>query len=151
MRRRAAAALALAAWASLAAAEPPDLRAGQWRISSEIDVPGRGPDSPPMVRELCLEPQDAAQFAVPPNAPCRLYDVVSSPSRVSWKMSCNGPPRSSGSGHVDFYGTRFEGSATTVTGPPYNMRLQQHTAGKYLGPCRLKSTQPGDSLRHFEK
>ena len=146
---RIAAALALAASTSLAAAEPPDLKAGQWRISSEIVVPGRGPDSPPMVRELCLTPQDAAQFAVPPNAPCRLYDVVSRASGVSWKMRCGGGTPSSGSGQISFHGTSFEGSSVTVAGPPYNMRLTQRTAGTYLGPCRLRSTSPEAPLNRF--
>lgn len=157
MTRRAARALAAALAAALLApsafAGAANLKDGRWRIAYEVDIPMRGPDTGPIVRELCLKSEEIKQIVTPPNSICRMVDVVSTERSLSWKVQCDPPVVATGEGHLEFRGERFDGSVVTVGGPPQRMRVTQKMAGRYVGPCVPKSVpaRPEGNLRKYDE
>ena len=141
MTRRILAAAAAAALAALPArAVELNLKPGQWLVGIEIEVPGgRGPNPGKLENELCLTPDNAQQLIVPPRSPCRISDLRTSASAISWNVECSqGPMRTRGHGQLQLAGERYSGTVEMRADPPYeDMRIIQHLAGKRLGACKF--------------
>jgi hypothetical protein len=118
------------------ATEPVNLRDGLWRLSVEMIVPGRGPETGPLTQDMCLKPSEVGRLAVPPNSPCQVSGLDIQPLRMRWKVSCEqGQMRSRGEGIMEFGGKRLTSALLIETDPPYAMRIKQSMTGTYLGPC----------------
>lgn len=129
-------ALLLFAAAGARAAEPVDLKPGLWRLSVEMIIPGRGPDTGPLTTDMCLKPSDVGRLAAPPSSPCEISGLDIQRRRMRWKVSCEqGQMRSHGEGIMEFGGERFSSALLIQTEPPYAMRIKQSMVGSYLGPC----------------
>lgn len=136
--------------ASFPAPAAVNLEAGEWRIGVAVEITGgRGPNPGKIEQEMCLDPSDAAKLAVPPNAPCRIFDLHEGPDEVTWRIDCSqGAARTRGKGRLEFHGTRFKGLIETRTDPPYDMQVTQHLAGKRLGACKFPR-KPAPELKPF--
>jgi hypothetical protein len=136
--------------ASLPAAAAVNLRAGEWRLGMVIEITGgSGPNPGKLEREMCLDPSDAAKLVLPPNAPCRVFDLRESPEEITWSVVCSqGPMRTRGTGRLEFHGTRFKGLIETRADSPYDMQVTQHLAGKRLGACKFPR-KPAPDLKPY--
>lgn len=118
------------------AADPP--AAGEkWEVSTRMSVEGMNMDMGARTNTVCsprqwTEPPGGADG---PGGRCTVSDFQTSASKVSWKVSCAGPPAMTGTGEITrngdsaFSGTiRFnsEGSVMVVT-----------MNGRRLGSCTV--------------
>jgi hypothetical protein len=118
------------------AAEPVNLKEGLWRLSVEMIIPGRGPETGPLTQDICLKPSEVTRLTAPPNSPCQISGLDIQPRRMRWKVSCEqGQMRSHGEGIMDFGGKSFSSALLIETAPPHAMRIKQSMLGTYLGPC----------------
>lgn len=133
----------LFAVAASQAAEPVNLKEGLWRLSVEMIIPGRGPETGPLMHDMCLKPSEVIRLATPPNSPCQVSGLDIQPRRMRWKVNCEqGQMRSRGEGIMEFGGTRFTSALLVETDAPYAMSIKQTMIGNYRGPCPA-GTAPG--------
>ena len=135
---------------SLPADAAVDLQAGEWLVGVVIEIPGgRGPNPGKLEQEMCLTPADASRLFVPPNSPCRIFDLRERPDQITWGIACSqGPMSTRGSGRLEFHGDRFKGVVETRADPPYDMRMTQHLAGRRLGECKFPRKPQPDLKRY---
>jgi len=145
-RRVLAAAFAAALAVPCAHAVELNLQPGQWLVGVEIEVPGgRGPNPGKLENEICLTPDNAQQLIVPPRSPCRISDLRTSASAISWNVECSqGPMRTRGHGQLQLAGDRYSGTVEMRADAPSDLRIIQHLAGKRLGACKFpkKRSEP---------
>jgi hypothetical protein len=136
--------------ASFPALAAVNLQAGEWRIGMVVEISGgRGPNPGKLEQEMCLDPSDAAKIVMPPNSPCRVFDMRESPDEVTLSIVCSqGPMRTRGKARIEFRGDRFKGLIETRTDPPYDMQITQHLAGKRLGACKFPR-KPAPDLKPY--
>lgn len=136
------------------AAEPSqiNLKEGLWRLSVEMEIPGRGPETGPLTQDICLRPSEVTKLAVPPNSPCQIHGLDITHRRMRWKITCEqGPMRSSGEGLMEFGGKQLSSALVMQTAPPYAMRIKQSITGRYLGACPASVPASGTPLQPYKK
>ncbi|MRR51311.1 MAG: DUF3617 family protein [Rhodocyclaceae bacterium] len=139
---------------SLQATEPAqiNLKEGLWRLSVEMEIPGRGPETGPLTQDICLRPNEVTKLAVPPNSPCQIHGLEISHRRMRWKISCEQyPMRSSGEGLMEFGGKQLTSALVMQTAPPYAMRIKQSITGRYLSPCPASAATGVAPLQPYKK
>lgn len=137
---RALAMLILSAWTAGTLAAPSaakvNLEEGLWRINIEMEIPGKGPETGPLRRDLCLRPDEVARLAVPPNSPCTVSGIEITARRMRWKVACEqGQMRSAGVGIMEFGGRELSSALVIKTAEPYAMTIKQSMTGNRIGPC----------------
>jgi hypothetical protein len=147
MKHRAAQRVLLAAFLAGVAHFPAHaadaVKAGKWEFTTQLQLPAAqspaggqsGPGSgQPMTRTACIDPA----HPIPMEGQCKLDDMRSSGSTITWAMTCNlpqGPVQSTGSAH---YGGETMQSTLTAHIPGPNgqpVAAPGQITGRYLGPC----------------
>lgn len=137
---------------SAATAPRIDLEAGLWRLSAEMEIPGRGPETGPLVQDVCLRPSELTKLMVPPNSPCKVSGIEITPRRMRWKVACEqGAMRSAGEGLMEFNGKQLTSAMVIQTAAPYAMRIKQAITGRYIGPCPASSLAETTPLQPYGK
>ncbi|MCK9382155.1 MAG: DUF3617 domain-containing protein [Sulfuritalea sp.] len=143
--------LLLSAWAAGATAAPKvNLEEGLWRLNIEMEIPGKGPETGPLRRDICLRPDDVARLAVPPNSPCTVSGVEITARRMRWKVACEqGQMRSAGVGIMEFGGRELSSALVITTAEPYAMTIKQSMTGQRIGPCPPGTATGTTPLRRY--
>ena len=94
---------------------------------------------PPVTHRYCLTRKDLVPNSSPqPGQACRMADQKISGDTVTWRVECNSNGhRSSGTGKIQFSGTRYHGNMTfhmNEGGPA--LEMHQVMEGHRVGACK---------------
>jgi hypothetical protein len=120
------------------------MRAGQWEVTVQVQMPNLPVQMPEMKFSQCITPEQLAKVPTAglpnPTAPgggdnenCKITDYDVSGSTVTWKMACTGDQQMTGSGQMTFDGDSY-GGTMNMTMPQGEMAAK--LAGKRLGDCK---------------
>lgn len=148
--------LLLSIWSTGAIAAPStakvNLEEGLWRLSMEMEIPGKVPDTGPLRRDICLRPDEVANLTAPPNSPCIVSGLEITTRRMNWKVTCEqGQMRSSGVGIMEFGGRELSSALVIKTAEPYAMTIKQSMTGSRIGPCPPGTATGATPLRRYGK
>jgi hypothetical protein len=119
----------------LAAGSP--MQEGLWEISSTMSMPGMPHKIPPTKVTHCYTKEDLknGQGTIPKQeGDCKVTDIKSSGSRMTWKMVCTGESASKGEGEIVYKGaTAYEGSMKMET---QGMVMTSKYNAKRIGACK---------------
>ena len=126
--------LSLAATSALAA---PGMKDGQWEIATTIEMPGLPFQPPPVTINHCYtkeDLQDQKKMVPEPEKNCKVTDMKTTGSKVSWKIVCTGKNAAKGEGEITFKGdSAYEGTMKMDT---EGMTMTSSYSAKRLGPCK---------------
>ncbi|MFO7861380.1 MAG: DUF3617 family protein [Desulfosalsimonas sp.] len=135
----AVAALCYAAVSVSVHAAGPNIKEGQWEITTDLEIPGMSSDMPQQsfTHTECLNnddyvPQGSQNKGA--GGDCEIKNVRTSGDTVSWTMHCNtGQGNMDGEGTITYRGDTFEGTINTVM--QGGMKMTQHLQGRRIGDC----------------
>ena len=123
--------------ASFAWAGGPNMKAGNWEVTTVIKSADMGMAFPPFTSTQCLTAKDIIPLGEQPGYEgCKVKNAKVSGNTVTWEIDCKGNESgySGGNGTITYAGTTFNGTmrikgaeGALVTG---------ELKGKYLGPCK---------------
>lgn len=110
-----------------------DIEEGMWEITSTMKM--QGMSIPPMTFSQCITKEDAVpQSSSPGQEDCKVTDMKTIGSTVSWTMVCKGQAGDmTGKGKITYNGDRFDGEVSTET---MGMVMVTEMKGKRTGPCK---------------
>ena len=123
--------------AAPASAEP-DMREGQWEITSVAKMPGMPANmqNQQFVFSQCLTKEDMVPHGgTQPGADprCKMLDQEISGNTVAWTMQCDTDGgKTTTKGRLTYSGDSFEGDIETVMP---QMTINQHMTGRRTGDC----------------
>lgn len=113
-----------------------------WDVTMKMEIVGMPMAMPPQSHQVCLKKDRKAEDAIPKQDNCRVYDVRTSGSKVSFKMECTGKDAMTGEGEVTSSPSSYEGRMkvrTTKKGE--EMEMSQSFTGRRTGACTDQSQQ----------
>lgn len=138
MRSKILSVLMVCAAAVVISAQTP-MRAGQWQITMQMQMPNSPVQMPEMKFSQCITDEQIkeAPTAALPSAPggnenCKVSDYTVSGNTVTWKMACTGEQQMTGTGEMTFEGDSYAGTMN-MSMPQGEMSMKM--AGKRLGDC----------------
>lgn len=110
-----------------------DIEEGTWEVTSQVKM--QGMTMPPMTFSQCITKADAIpQGNAPGQDGCKVTDVKTVGSTVSWKVTCSGQGgEMKGKGKISYHGDQFEGEITAET---MGMVMVTEMSGRRTGPCK---------------
>jgi hypothetical protein len=136
MKAKLFAALLVLSFAATSAQAAPGMKDGQWEIATTIEMPGLPFQPPPVTITHCYTKEDVQnQKVVPePEKNCKVTDMKTTGSKVSWKIVCTGKNAAKGEGEIAFQGdSAYEGAMKMDT---EGMTMTSRYSAKRLGPCK---------------
>lgn len=126
-----AAALALAVLAPARADAP---AAGElWETTAQASIPGMPVNMPAYKAKVCKKPEwQHPPQTQDPKQNCKPTDFVQTPTKMTWKMTCDNPPMT-GEGEINFIGTDAYEGQFTMQGAQFNMLMK--LTGRKIGTC----------------
>ncbi|QDQ26077.1 DUF3617 family protein [Chitinimonas arctica] len=130
----------LAAQSVFAAPQP---SAGQWEITTTVNMPGMNMKIPPQTVKFCLKPEDVKDHSKQMGAPqgqaskdCKMLENSISGDTVKYRMRCEGKQVSDISGEVSYGSNSYKGHTDiTTSGPQGKMQMKNEFTAKRLGDC----------------
>jgi hypothetical protein len=114
----------------------PDIREGQWEITTKVEIPGMPANMPPMKNTQCLTNKDFVPKNSQPGQECSFPETKITGNTVTYKMECKGKQgEMKGSGEITYSGDSFKGTMKMQM-PQANMEMISHMEGKRIGDCK---------------
>ena len=132
-----AASVALAAFTSICFADSgPDMREGQWEITTKMEMVGMPMDMPPVTNTQCLTKKDLVPENSQPGQDCTFPETKTTGNTVTWKIECKGQGgEMKGSGELTYSGDSFKGTMELQM-PQSNMEMTGRMEGRRIGDCK---------------
>jgi Protein of unknown function (DUF3617) len=117
------------------AASELNMEDGMWEVTSTVKM--QGMTIPPMSFSQCMTKEDAVpQDNSPGQENCKISDMKTVGSTVSWTMSCSAQGGDmTGKGKITYHGDRFEGEVS-VEYPATGIVMVTEMTGRRTGPCQ---------------
>jgi hypothetical protein len=121
-------------------AQAPNMKEGQWEITTKMDMPGA--PAKPMTMQRCVTKKDVQDAATMPpggnnagaDKSCKMTDYKLQGNVATWNMACE---MVKGKGTVTYSGTAYSGSQTmTMSHGGQTQDMTVHFSGKHLGECK---------------
>ncbi|MBI4291023.1 MAG: DUF3617 family protein [Betaproteobacteria bacterium] len=128
-----------------------DVAPGKWEITTKVavpklpfglTVPGNLPLPLPLpqsgTRAVCISEEDVdqPQAFVKAQTGCLLQDLQGADGQFKWKVSCDSPPRSRGTGRLTVNEDTLQGTATLITAVQgFELPVSMRYSGRRLGEC----------------
>ena len=127
----------LFAFTSICFADPvPDIRQGQWEITTKMEMPGMPTSIPPVKNTQCLTDKDFVPENSQPGQECKFPETKVTGNTVTWTMECEGQGgKMKGTGEITYSGDTFKGTMK-IQMPQANMEMTSHMDGKRIGDCK---------------
>ena len=110
------------------------MKPGLWEITTKTEMPGMPFQPPPMTVQHCYTAQDVKEQPVPKDEQCKVTDLKTSGSKVSWKVECKGEAAGKGEGQITYQGdSAYEGWTKMQT---QGMTVSMQYKAKRLGDCK---------------
>jgi len=122
---------------SMCFADPvPDIREGQWEITTKMEIPGMPTNMPPVKNTQCLTDKDFVPENSQPGQDCKFPETKVTGNTVTWTMECKGKGgEMKGTGKIVYSGDSFKGTMKMQM-PQSNMEMTAHMEGKRIGDCK---------------
>jgi hypothetical protein len=111
------------------------MRAGQWEITSQMDMPGMPVKMPEQKTTTCVTPEQVsapASMLPSQDKSCKASDYKVEGNKVTWKMTCSGRDKMTGDGEMVFSGDSYTGKMN-MTMAQGSMSMKY--TGKRIGDC----------------
>ncbi|HSR35983.1 MAG TPA: DUF3617 family protein [Desulfurivibrionaceae bacterium] len=110
------------------------MKPGLWEITSTMEMEGMPFQPPPQTVRHCYTEQEVRNEPVPRDELCKVIDLKTSGSKVTWKIECTGEAAGKGEGELIHRGdSAYEGRTRMQTqGTIMTMRYK----GNRLGDCK---------------
>jgi len=66
----------------------PDIREGQWEITTKMEIPGMPMDMPPVKNTQCLTKKDLVPGNFQPGQECTFPETKVTGNTVTWTLEC---------------------------------------------------------------
>jgi len=110
------------------------MKPGLWEITTSMEMPGMPFQPPPQTVRHCYTPQEVKEQPVPKDEQCKVTDLKSSGSKVSWKLECTGEAAGKGEGEITYQGdSAYEGKSRMQT---QRMTMSMKYKARRLGDCK---------------
>lgn len=109
------------------AREPGDL----WEVTTEMRMEGMA--LPPNTQRVCSPKQSNEPPVGPGDDKCKVSDFKSSGTKTTWKVRCDGPPASTGSGEIVYQGKDRYSGTMQMSSSEGDMTIKY--AGRRIGDC----------------
>jgi len=127
--------MAVALVFSQAKAEP-NMRPGQWEITSTMEMPGMAFSMPDIKSKQCITREDLVPKNEEQDKECKMQEIKVSGDTVTWTVKCDSPgEKMLSKGKIVYHGDTFEGAVIT-TSDQMPLGMRQKMAGKRLGGCK---------------
>ncbi len=127
--------MAVALVCSQAQAEP-NMRPGQWDISSTMEMPGMAFSMPAMTHRQCITKEDLVPKNEEQDKECKMQEMKVTGDTVTWTIKCDSPgEKMLSKGKIVYRGDNFEGTVVT-TGDQMPSGMTQKMTGKRVGDCK---------------
>ena len=123
--------------ASLAWASGPNMKEGNWEVTTILKNAELGIGFPPFTSTQCLTAKDIIPNTNQPgDEMCKVKSSKVSGNTVTWELDCNENESgyTGGSGSITYSGTTFKGTMT-IKGEVGDL-ISGDVSGKYIGPCK---------------
>ena len=110
------------------------MKEGLWEMTVTMEMPGMPFQPPPQTMRHCYTAEEVKNEPVPRDADCKITELKSSGSKVSWKLECQGEMAGKGEGEITYRGdSAYEGKSTMQT---QGMTMTSRYQGKRIGECK---------------
>lgn len=110
------------------------MKPGLWEVTTTMEMPGMPFQPPPQTVRHCYTPQEVKEQPVPKDDQCKVTDLKSSGSKVTWKLECKGEMAGKGEGEIIYQGdSAYEGRTRMQT---QGMTMAMKYKAKRLGECK---------------
>jgi hypothetical protein len=137
MKTKLFAALMVLSFAATSAHAASSMKEGMWDISTAVEMPGLPFQPPPMTISHCYtkeELQDQNKMVPEPEKECKVTNLKTSNSKVTWQIVCTGKNAAKGEGEIIFKGdSAYEGTMKMET---EGMTMTSRYKAKRTGPCK---------------
>jgi hypothetical protein len=117
----------------------PDMREGEWEITTQTEMPGMPFSMPPVTVTQCLTKENLVPSGQEPGQEkCEVLDVKVSGNTVSWCMRCRDEGSTmEGRGEITYHGDTFEGVTHIDVESPSEggMQMTNKMKGRRIGDC----------------
>ena len=129
--------IVLFVFTSICFADPvPDIRQGEWEITTKMEIPGMPTNIPPVKTTQCLTDKDFVPENSQPGQECKFPETKVTGNTVTWTMECEGEGgKMKGTGEITYSGDSFKGTMK-IQMPQTNMEMTSHMDGRRIGDCK---------------
>ena len=116
----------------------PDMKEGEWEITTELGMKGIPIKMPSMFYTQCLTKKDLIpRTGEQKEQNCTITDQKAEGDTVSWEAICkDSRTEILSEGSITYSGVLFSGQIdVTISGGPMSMTATNTITGKFLGPC----------------
>ena len=125
-------------------AASPVVKPGEWKITTQTEMPGAPMQIPPTTISICITKEDAEkpEASLPKGrGDCKMLDYKLEGNKASWKMDCTSPHggKISGTGNVTYSSESYEGSMhMKITSPRGEQEILTKFEGKRVSESCTK-------------
>ena len=114
------------------------IREGLWEITSQMDVPGMPMAMPATTVRHCYTKEDVKdqKKVITTDKDCKVTDLKSSGSKVSWKMVCTGKNAGTFTGETAFSGDSYNSVMHMQSEGGKGSSMTIKAKGKRVGNCQ---------------
>ena len=120
----------------------PNMKEGMWEITTRMEMTGGpGVSMPEQTVRHCMTKKDVEDpRRTTPNAGrdnrCKMTDYKMDGNTASWKMACEGPNATTGSGTITYKGDSYSGHQTmNMSQGGQVMNMKMNYSGRRVGDC----------------
>lgn len=115
------------------AGSTPNLKEGQWEITSKVEMPGMPMNLPPSTHTQCITNENLVPRGAQEGGECKIADTKVKGDTVTWTMECDTPEgKTRATGEITYKGDTFKG---TIKMRMQGMEMTHHLSGRRVGNC----------------
>jgi hypothetical protein len=115
----------------------PDIKEGEWEITTKKNIPAMGMEMPPMKHTQCLTKKNLIPQKSQSGEECKISQTKVTGNTVTWTMQCSGGHGGDmkGSGEITYSGSSFKGKVEFKGAQP-NSGMVSQISGQRIGDCK---------------
>ena len=115
----------------------PDIKEGEWEITTKMNIPAMGMEMPPMKHTQCLTKKNLIPQKSQSGQECKISQTKVTGNTVTWTMQCSGGHggEMKGSGEITYSGNSFKGKIE-LKGTQPNSGTTSHLSGQRIGDSK---------------
>jgi hypothetical protein len=121
------------------AGSTPDMKEGEWEISTMVEMEGMPVETEPINDTQCLTKKNFLPQSTDMGKDCKTINMKIEGNTVKWTMKCNEQAGfMENTGIITYKGDKLEGTIKTTIKDPEagKMTLVQRMSGKRIGECK---------------
>ena len=113
----------------------PNIKAGLWKFTVQMDMPGMPYKIPPSSSEKCITDNDLTPKTDSPDQSCQIKNQKISGNTITYDINCEMEGSSTkGNAKITYTGSKMTGKMD-ITVNPGNQKMVNNITGTYIGSC----------------